>query len=307
MSYSKIAGTLESGGTVILDGGIGTELERRGVKMDDNTWCGSATATNLKELYGIHADYIAAGADIITANTYASNRAMLTAAGQGDQVEGINRSAVEVALKARNDSGNRDVVVAGSISHAIPMQLGSMASRTDSMPEGNEYLAVFTELAEILKDSGCEMILLEMMFDPARIRPAIEAALSTGLPVWAGLSSRRGSDGTIKSYLQARDVPFDDIARIVAEYDLEVMGVMHSPSDVVAESLDVVKQHFSGPLSAYPDSGYFKMPNWIFEEIIAPDELLEFARQWKQSGVQILGGCCGLSPEHIAAVSQLKS
>ncbi len=307
MSYSRISGKLSSGGTVILDGGIGTELERRGVKMDDNTWCGSATATNLHELHGIHTDYIAAGADIITANTYASNRAMLGAAGLGDQVEHINRSAVEVALKARDDAGNPDVVVAGSISHAIPKQLGSLASSADPLMDRDDYAKVFNELAGILKDAGCEMILLEMMFDPIRMRPAIEAALSTGLPVWAGLSSRRGDDGSIKSYLPTKDIPFGEIAKIGAEYDLEVMGVMHSPSDVVAESLDIVRKYFDGALSAYPDSGYFKMPNWIFEEIITPDELLVFARQWKQSGVQILGGCCGLSPEHIAAVSQLKS
>ncbi len=307
MAYSKIADTLNSGGTVILDGAIGTELERRGVEMDDNSWCGSATATNLQELYGVHADYIAAGADIITANTYASNRAMLAAAGIGDRVREINRAAVETALKARDQSGNPDVVVAGSISHAIPMQLGSLASNVDAMSDVSQYAEAFTELAGILKDAGCEMILLEMMFDPVRIRPAVEAALLTGLPVWAGLSSRRGGDGSIKSYLQAEDIPFDEIASLVAEYDVDVMGVMHSPSDVVAGSLDIVRQHFDGPLSAYPDSGYFKMPNWIFEDIISPQDLLIFARQWKQSGVQVLGGCCGLSPEHIAAISALKS
>ncbi|MBC8239254.1 MAG: homocysteine S-methyltransferase family protein [Alphaproteobacteria bacterium] len=307
MSYSKIAGILKSGGTVILDGGTGTELERRGVEMDDNAWCGAATATNLKELHGVHTDYIAAGADIITANTYASNRAMLTAAGLGDKVEEINRAAVETALKARDQSGNPDVVVAGSISHAIPKQLGSPAASADPLPSGDEYTKVFNELAGILKDAGCEMILLEMMFDPVRIRPAVEAALSTGLPVWAGLSSRRGEDGSIKSYLPTEDIPFGEIASMVAEYDIDAMGVMHSPSDVVAESLDIVRQHFDGPLSAYPDSGYFKMPNWIFEDVISPQDLLTFARQWKQSGVQVLGGCCGLSPEHIAAISQLKS
>ena len=304
MSYSKIAKTIRAGGTVILDGAIGTELERRGVKMDDNAWCGAATATNLQELCAIHRDYIDAGADIITVNTYASNRTMLDAAGLADQVEQISRAAVETAIKARDESGSPDVVVAGSISHAVPAQMQLAAIDPDDL---SRYAAAFNELAGILKDAGCELILLEMMYDPTRIRLAIEAALSTGLPVWAGLSSRRGEDGSILSYLQTEDVPFDDIARMVAEYDFDIVGVMHSPSDVVAESLDIIRRHYDGPLSAYPDSGHFKMPNWIFEDVISPEDLLVYARQWQASGVQVLGGCCGLSPQHIAAISQLKS
>ena len=311
MSYSNILKTIQSGGTVILDGAIGTELEKRGVMMDDNAWCGVATATNLEELCGIHRDYIEAGADIITANTYASNRAMLEAAGLGDQVEQINRSAVETAIKAREDSGNPDIVIAGSISHAVPAQFNvtspSYGTGPTTTPDTSRYASAFSELAETLKDAGCELLLLDMMYDPQRIPLAVEAALATGLPVWAGVSSRRSEDGSIISYLQTEEVPFDNIARMVAEYDMDVMGVMHSPSDVIAGSLEIVRKYYDGPLSAYPDSGYFRMPNWIFEDVISPDDLLAFAQQWKLSGVQILGGCCGLSPEHIAAISPLKS
>jgi S-methylmethionine-dependent homocysteine/selenocysteine methylase len=89
MVYKSLMGRLAHGGIAILDGATGTELEKRGVVMDPAAWCGPATLGNDTILTGIHADYIAAGADVITANTYAASRLMLTGAGYGDRVEEI--------------------------------------------------------------------------------------------------------------------------------------------------------------------------------------------------------------------------
>lgn len=88
--------------------------------------------------------------------------------------------------------------------------------------------------------------------------------------------------------------------------DVAAAGVMHTPSNVISDAITILHATFAGPLMAYPDSGYFKMPQWQFEDVIAPDELLRFASQWVEIGVQIVGSCCGLSPEHIAALAPLK-
>ena len=93
---------------------------------------------------------------------------------------------------------------------------------------------------------------------------------------------------------------------MLADFDVAAAGVMHTPSDLIAEAIAVVRTAFDGPLTAYPDSGYFKMPNWQFEEVISPDELLAFAAGWVADGVQAVGCCCGLSPDHIAALARLK-
>ena len=77
---------------------------------------------------------------------------------------------------------------------------------------------------------------------------------------------------------------------------------MHSSADVIGEATAILRQKYKGPLMAYPDSGYFRMPHWQFEGVIEPEALVEFARTWVDDGVQILGGCCGLSPDHIAAL-----
>ena len=100
MSYLDVKRRLDAGEIVVLDGGTGTELQRRGAQMDPSAWCGPASLNNSELLTQVHLDYIDAGADVITANTFASSRLMLTPAGFADRVEEINRIAVEAALRA---------------------------------------------------------------------------------------------------------------------------------------------------------------------------------------------------------------
>jgi len=105
MSYATLKERLNNGGIVLLDGGTGTELEKRGAAMDPEAWCRPATLENVDILESVHRDYIAAGADIITANTYASSRLMLEPAGYADHFEEINRAAVAAAHRAVEASG----------------------------------------------------------------------------------------------------------------------------------------------------------------------------------------------------------
>ncbi len=95
--------------------------------------------------------------------------------------------------------------------------------------------------------------------------------------------------------------------QVLADFDVAAAGVMHTPSDLIADAIEILRGSFDGPLTAYPDSGYFKMPKWQFEEVIAPEELRAFATDWVAGGVQALVGCCGLSPDHIAALGPLKA
>ncbi len=306
MAYSEIERRLKAGGIVILDGGTGTELERRGVPMDAEAWCGAATLDHLDVLQGIHRDYIAAGADIITANTYASSRLMLKAAGLADQFERINRAAVETAHRAREASGRQGIAVAGSLSHMFPMVGGSAQVDLARVPSEQAMADAFGELAELLRDAGCDLIVLEMMYHPDRMASAFGAAKTTGLPVWAGFSARRGADEQVLSFAPDRDIAFKDTVGVLTGFDVAAAGVMHTPANVVGDAIAILRGAFDGPLTAYPDSGYFKMPQWQFEDVIPPDELLRFATDWVGSGVLVVGGCCGLSPEHIKAVASLK-
>ena len=291
MSYAETNHRLQNGGIVILDGGTGTELERRGVPMDAEAWCGPATLENTDVLEAVHRDYIAAGAEIITANTYASSRLMLEPAGFASQLAEINRTAVQAALRARETSGRTGVLVAGSLSHMCPIVKGDSRADLSRAKSKEEMAEAFEELALILRDEGCDLILLEMMYDPQRTRLAFAAAAAADLPVWAGFSARRGDDGSVLSFAREREIPFEEILQVLDDFDVAAAGVMHSDSNVTGDAIDILRTAFKGPLMAYPDSGYFKMPHWQFEDVIPPARFLQFASDWVEQGVQIVGGC----------------
>lgn len=302
MSYSKLKKRLDDGDVVVLDGATGTELQRRGVDMNPAAWCGVAALENDRLLSDIHRDYIAVGAEVITANTFASSRLMLSGAGYGAQVEEINRRAVEAALSARDSAPDgQAVVVAGSLSHMIPLAEGTARSDLSKIPSDSQLSDAFHEVAQILKASGAEMIILEMMYHPQRAQLALEAAQTTGLPLWFGLSARRDSDGRMISFLQHEDLPLSAVTDLLPASGVDAAGCMHSGADLIAEAQAETRKVFDGALMAYPDGGYFEMPDWRFVDVIHPERMEAFFLDWLRQGTQILGACCGLSVEHIQA------
>ncbi|MGF1607630.1 MAG: homocysteine S-methyltransferase family protein [Rhodothalassiaceae bacterium] len=306
MSYAAIQDRLTAGGIVLLDGGVGTELERRGAQMDPGAWCGPASRDNADLLEQVHRAYLDAGAEVITANTYASSRIMLEPAGYGAEVADINRIAVEAAQRARAGCGRDGIAIAGSLSHMAPLAPGTDKTDRSALPSAAAFEDALTELALLLREAGCDLLVLEMLYDPDRIEPVFKAAAASGLPVWAGFSARAYDTGTILSFDRARDIPFQDCLEPLDRYDIAAAGVMHTPSHITAAALDILRAQFDGPLTAYPDSGYFKMPQWQFEDVIAPADFAAFAQGWvRDQGVQVVGGCCGLSPAHIAAIGSL--
>ena len=274
MNYHKIMKKLEKDEIILLDGGTGTELQKRGLEMAPAAWCGPVSLKNSGVLEQVHLDYIEAGADIITANTYASSRIMLREAGYEDQFEEINRIAIETALSAREKSGRKDILVAGSLSHMVPVAEGTdRVSKTTPPLEIMEE--AFEELAMLHKQLGCDLILLEMMKHPERIHAVMKGAQKTGLPLWAGFSFKEDDSGEVCCY-DDQNISVEEVLNAIPLESVEVMGVMHTSANLTGRSLEKLKNVWSGPLSAYPDSGFFKMPDWQFEKILTPSEFLEF-------------------------------
>lgn len=301
--YSKIRERLNQNELVILDGGVGTELQKRGIEMDES-WCGTASR-NTEILKQVHLDYIKAGAQVITTNTYASSRLLLDAAGVGKDFEEINLKAIGAA-KAARDEVSDDILIAGSLSHRYPIAHGDMQSNAIIQFEQSVLQEATDEMANILVENGCDLILLEMMYHPDRIQTVFESAKKTNKPIWAGFSTRRTENGDILSLTDSVDVPFREIVRIIKDYELDAVGIMHTDVNIVSDSIKIVREIYDGTILVYPDSGGWVSPNWIFDKVIKPHELKVRASEWAKEGVQILGGCCGLSPEHIQAVAEIK-
>lgn len=306
MAYAAIKAQLDAGKRILLDGATGTELERRGVPMSTEAWCGPCNLDHADKVEAVHIDYIEAGAAVITANTYAANRLMLTPAGYADHLGQIVGNAVNAAKRARDKAAKgRDIVVAGSLSHMIPIPQGSDRADAEHAPSDETASAAYREMAELITENGCDLIILEMMYTPHRTRMALEAAIATGLPGWCGFSLRRETpDAAICGFAAWEDVPQEDLFALLPETGVDAAGIMHSYPDVVGPGLTTLSQTYKGALMAYPESGHFEMPNWNYEGVMSGEDLVGYARSWVDQGAQIIGGCCGLGIEHIRALGR---
>ncbi len=285
-----------AGGTVIMDGATGTELEKRGVPMDGAAWCAAALATHPDVVREVHEDYIRAGAEIVITNTFPAARHVLESAGLGGQVRELNGLAVRLAREARENAAEGEVYVAGSISTFPPF-----LDHSQALSE-KEARSSYGEQAEVLAHSGVDLITLEMMRDIEQTGYAVEAAVATGLPVWAGFSFKTREDGALvlwdgeSSFASAfEELPLDGVA---------LVAVMHTLVEDTPAALREVVKHWDGPVGAYPHAGRFIMPNWQFIDEITPEDFADEAVEWNALGARMLGGCCGIGPEHIRALSK---
>jgi len=286
---------LQNDQIVLLDGGVGSELRRRGVEPSEAVWSGLAARDALSTLREIHGDYIRAGADIITTNTFATTRFVLAGAGLGNEFEAINRSAVAAAQSARQLQADRPVAIAGSMSCFPP------AFDPSAYPPRKEERDGYRELANLLAVAGVDLLAVEMIQDIEHGTLALEAALETGLPVVLGLSVRLGGHG-----LEPYDYPGTAFESVLAELlalEPTVCAIMHTPVDAVLAGLAAIERAgWQGPVGVYPELGT-RSAAAESTRVIEPAELVAAATAWLDRGARLLGGCCGCRPAHIAALA----
>lgn len=299
--YEPIARQLAAGRPVVLDGATGTDLQRRGVPMDDEVWCATANLAAPAVVQSVHADYIGAGAQVITANTFATSPLLFNALGRDGEIGSIDRTAVTLARQARAATGAA-VAIAGSFSVMRPVTKGTASARESPRWLRKQAKPLMQAKADGLAEAGCDLIIMEMMRDCDYSVWATEAAVATGLPVWVGIAVERRADGRLVGFGRQEWELKDIVAALMGSGALACL-IMHNEIDLTAEALEVVGSQWAGPLGAYPESGYFEMPEWQFVDIIAPDRFVAHCLRWRRQGATILGGCCGIGPEHIAALA----
>ena len=292
---SDLRQRLDGGEVVVLDGAMGTELERRGVPMDDAAWSAAALITHPDTVREVHEDFVRAGADVITTNTFATARHVLEPAGMGKRLRELNVRAVALAREARNVA-NEPVSIAGSIS--------TFTARYDYSyePLAEKARANYREQAEVLAESGVDVLALEMMRDIEQTTYAVEAAASTGLPLWLGFSCKTTDDGTVVLW-DGENTLVEALERIPLS-GVSVLTIMHTLTEDTPPALREVTQRWSGPVGAYPHSGEFIMPNWQFIDMISAEDFATEAEGWLDLGARIVGGCCGIGPEHVRLLKE---
>lgn len=280
---------------ILIDGATGTEAERRGVPQLANAWNGGGALSHPEIIKKIHLDYIRHGAEIVISNSFATSKQALNDAGLEHLFEEYNRRSVELAIEARNISKKTNILVAGSICYQrFPT----------GEPNKNTLFEDIFEQAVILHDAGADLLILEMMLDIDLTLITLDAALKTGLPVWVGLSCEKNSDGKI--CLLGGDL-LTDCLKELKKKSVPLVNIMHTEVDLISECLDVLDANWDGFVGVYAHTGLYKNPEWIFDDIISPEDYAEASKAWIERKINIIGGCCGIRSEHIKCLNTLIS
>lgn len=306
---SSLTERLDNSEILLLDGGVSTEIRRRGVALDNNVWSGLTTKTHPDQVREVHEDYIRAGAQVITANTYSTARHVLESVNLGHESKLLNFKSVQLAQQARDNAAQETVYIAGSMSSMPPL------TSHYEVATGEHVAASYRELAETLAEAGVDVIIAEMMRDIENASIVIEAAVATGLPVWIGYSAMMADNGVDVRSLRWKNTDdttsahdFGEMVETLNALGGQAAGIMHTRVEDTAPALQVLRRHWSGPLLAYAETGILMLPEWRYQEVSTP---VEYAREidgWIRAyGVQIVGGCCGTGPEHIRALKQVLS
>ena len=299
--YEKLLARLRQGEKILIDGGTGTEVERRGVPQLENAWNGGGALSHPHIVQAIHQDYIRHGAHIVISNTFATSRNLMQDAGVAELFPDYNRRGVELAVTAREKMNRPDVLVAGGISH------WSFSGRRPSLDE----LAVgAAQQARIMRDAGADLIMLEMMINIERMLAVLAGANVSGLPIWAGLSCAPRPDGAM-CLLQVGETGAsgsvsvgegESLQAAIAALkgkDVPLLSIMHTDVRHIEACLDVVDRHWEGLVGVYAHSGEFIDGKWVFEGVMSPEEYADAGERWLSRNVNIVGGCCGIRPDHI--------
>lgn len=278
-------------GTLVIDGAMGTMLHTRGVGFDK---CfDELNITNPAAVADIHREYIEAGAQLVITNTFGANRYKLSKHGLQDDVIEINRAGVELAKRIVSSSF-KDVLIAGDVG---PLGV-RIAPFGRVKPE--EARSAFAEQVQALAEAGADLIVIETMSDLYEIQEAIKAAKSTSsLPVVATVTFTR-DDVTLLG-----DDP-TKVARTLHIAGADVIGVNCSGGP--SQLLRILKQM----KHAVPNGKFWVKPNAGWPEQVGgrimypadPEYFGEYALSLRAAGANVVGGCCGTTPQHIAAMKK---
>jgi S-methylmethionine-dependent homocysteine/selenocysteine methylase len=169
-------------------------------------------------------------------------------------------------------------------------------------PQAEKARDNYQEQAEVLVESGVDVIALEMLRDLEQTTYAVEAAVATGLPVWVGFSCKTTDEGTV--VLWDGNHTLAEALEQIPPLGASVVSIMHTLTEDTPPALREVTSRWSGPVGAYPHSGEFIMPNWQFIDMVSLEDFTRQAQGWLGMGVQLIGGCCGIGPEHIRMLKE---
>jgi S-methylmethionine-dependent homocysteine/selenocysteine methylase len=283
---------------------MGRELRRRGVRIADTIWSASALLDAPETVRQVHADFIAAGADVIITNTYGVIRHELAREGVEDRFADLNRLACELAARACAEAG-RQVLIAG----ALPPLRGSY--RPDLVGPYDEIEPLYAEQAALLAPH-VDLLICETMSSAAEGLAAASAACKTGKPVWLSWTLHEDRSGRLRSgeRVAAAHRALDDLP-------VQAFLVNCCAPESISVALPELVALAAGPVGGYANAFAPVPDDWTLDGSgptnglldlrgdMTPEVYAGFAQAWLDAGARLIGGCCGIGPEHIAKLGEL--
>jgi S-methylmethionine-dependent homocysteine/selenocysteine methylase len=282
----------------LLDGSIGQELVKRAGGRPTPLWSTTVMMEKPELVAGLHRDYFAAGASVATTNSYAVLRDRLARAGIEDQFEGLLEAAVAGAVAARDAYGQGKV--AGSLG---PLQA---SYRPDLCPDPADAARAYGEIEKLMGDR-VDLLLIETVVSVKHAQGALQGVRDAGKPVWLAVSTE-DHDGTRLRSGEA----LADLASVISAHAPDAVLVNCTRPEVVGEALEIVRD-FGLPFGAYAN-GFTRITQGFLKDAptvdalegrsdLGPADYADFVMGWVGQGATIVGGCCEITPAHIAEIA----
>jgi S-methylmethionine-dependent homocysteine/selenocysteine methylase len=274
----------------VLDGAMGSELLRRGVAPAAKLWGVGALLEAPEQVRAIHRDNAAAGAEALTMATFRVAPYSLRRVGLEQRAEELAGLAARLAREGAAEAGRQAVVLAAQTTLED-------CYRPDLTPPEATLRAEHARTARILAASGADALLLETFNTVREASAAAAAAAATGLGVIVAFACRAG--GTLLSGEDARDA-----AAAVSLPGVVAVGVNCTALRDLATALARVAEGTALPLVAYANNAFAAEDSrWLDAARTAPEGYARCMLGAVAAGARLVGGCCGTTPEHIAAVA----
>ena len=284
----------------VIDGGMGGELIRREATPRDGLWSAQALLEAPELVAEVHRDYVAAGARVIITNTYSTIPSYLGKAGLADRYLELADLAGRIAREVA-DGAEQQVRVAGSIP---PLE---DSYRADLVPAAEVSLPIYRELARALRPH-VDLYVCETMSSIDEAKNAVSAAREVGgadVPIWVSWTLAEDAGGGLRS-----GESIADAYSAIAEYDVGACLFNCTTPAAITAGLKELRAITDLPIGAYPNQLHIP-EGWTLDNEVATgysaittDEYVEFARGWRATGATLIGGCCGVGPEYIEALSK---
>jgi 5-methyltetrahydrofolate--homocysteine methyltransferase len=289
MSASPFLDRLQAGKPLIIDGATGTNLQARGLPVGSpsDLW----VLDNPAEVLRLHRDFLQAGSDIILTDTFGSSRLHLSHAGLVSRFEETNRGAVRLAREAAAPFG---ALVGGSLG-----PLGEMVAPLGALSEESAQ-AEYAAQARLLAEAGVDLLVIETQFDLTEAAAALRGVQSvTQLPVVVSFSYDRGTRTMM-------GVKPTQMGKTFTQLGASALGINCGRSlEENLKALQELRAATGLPLWFKPNAGMPKASpdgKTVFD--VDPAAMGAAASAWIAAGAALMGGCCGTSPQHLAAIAQ---